>query len=205
MSIRIIVGLLLCLLSGVACVGERTPAVHAEGDEGAACWRRASGIEVRLNVYYLRLDSSRDIAPMLRSGRYPHGWFCVYDTLRPTGAELEQLRQMLSRLKPVPREPQDGGTLWPILREGENRARGASVSLLFEGRDLAACNIANLQRDIVRESEQRKGEGLYYLPDADYKALMRLPCIREAYARLQKYKDDPAAFLKSRLETSSSL
>lgn len=194
---------MLCLLGVLACEGKRTPAVHAEGDEGAACWRRASGIEVRLNVYYLQLDSSRDIAPMLRSGSFPHGWF--YDTLRPTGAELEQLRQMLSRLKPVPREPQDGGTLWPILREGENRARGAYVSLLFEGCDLATCNIANLQRDIVRESELRKGEGLYYLPDADYKALMRLPCIREAYARLKKYKDDPAAFLKSRLEASSSL
>ena len=202
MGIRIIAGLLLCLLSGGSCVGKRTPAVHAEGDEGAACWRRASGIEVRLNVYYLRLDSSRDIAPMLRSGSFPHGWF--YDTLRPTGAELEQLRQMLSRLKPVPREPQDGGTLWPILREGENRARGAYVSLLFEGRDLAACNIANLQRDIVRESEQRKGEGLYYLPDADYETLMMLPTIREAYARLQKYKDAPAAFFKSRLDASPS-
>lgn len=151
--------------------------------------RLADHVEVRLNMCY----GNRTCAG---AGVFLKD--CFYYDFAIDAGENKQLRQLVARLKPVPQHtPADAA--WPIGKDADSSGgkTAGMVSLRLVGASQSIeCEIDDIQCRIVSETEARSGKGRYYLPDADYKALMSLPSIRKAYAWREKYRDNPPGFFR---------
>lgn len=123
---------------------------------------------------------------------------CFYHDFAIDADENKQLRQLVARLKPVPQHtPADAA--WPIGEDADSpggRSAGLVSLRLVGASQSIECEIYDIQCRIVSETEARSGKGRFYLPDADYKALMSLPSIRKAYAWREKYRDNPPGFFR---------
>lgn len=193
--------LILCLFGGVfgvGCAGDAGASSRGEASCLASLHQAAhlsTGAKVSLRVYYPHLDRTRGKAPYFRTGYWPYGKY--YYAIRPTGDELEMLKSLVSKLRVVPGKPQD--KWFAVENPVDSNASKAHVELSLLGHHLylTSCDIADIKKSIVRESDLPAAEGVYYLPDADYQNFMALPCIRKAYALMEKYRDRPAPYFVS--------
>lgn len=160
--------------------------------------------ELVLSAYYKDLDRSLKNGPGLRSGYWPQGRYnCRY---RIEGKEFERLQQLLVQLKPVPLK---GRPLRFTRRDADPDAAaflsGNYSSIFFELQgESARLWISDPAKNIVKASalssamkQMDMKEVRYYLPDADYAALMALPSFRKAYADKARYKNAPGAAFES--------
>lgn len=203
-DMRKIICSILCLFGGVfgvGCVGDAGASNRGETSPASylACLHQAAhlstGVEVCLRVYYPHLDRTRGKAPSFRTGYWPYGKY--YYVIRLTDNETEMLKSLVAKLRAVPGKAQDK---WFVVEnQGDSNASRAYVQLSLLGHHLylSPCDIADIKKSIVRESDLPADEGVYYLPDADYQDFMELHCVRKAYALLEKYRDSPAPYFVS--------
>ena len=153
-----------------------------------------STAQVMLNMYYPRLDSQKKL-PLLAPPCPPRFWAHV----KMSAAEMAQLRDIVSRLKPAPMRYLVPFTAAPRKRDmSDDDGFQLDIRLSFADQ---SNYLSDIIHSIIRLSELKTAPRLKYgdrvcwvLPDADYDALMAMPSIRQALEWKDTYKNAPANF-----------